>query len=145
MKLKYNWNKTETKQFYFSFDSAARTSEMKLKQNSWNSCKTVSELFQVEIQLNYILKTTEKSFFKEQFKLYKCNIKQTWKTTKLVLNSHDSPLTDTFIINYKTNTDKSITAKFNEYFVNVGPSLANKISPYDTLTDAGNISSRRLN
>jgi len=42
--VKCNWNKT--KQFYFSFISAARTWEMKLKQNSWNSFKTVSELFQ---------------------------------------------------------------------------------------------------
>jgi len=49
------------------------------------------------------------------------------------LNSHHSPLNDTFLINNNTTTDKSIIAnKFNEYFVNVGPSLANKIPPSDT-------------
>jgi len=48
------------------------------------------------------------------------------------LNSHHSPLNDTFIINNKTTSDKSIIAnKFNEFFVNVGPSLANKIPPSD--------------
>jgi len=69
----------------------------------------------------------------ELYKLYKCNIKQTWKTIQQVLNSHDSPFNDTFIINNNTTTDKSIIAnKFNEYIVNVGPSLANKIPPSDT-------------
>jgi len=38
--VKWSWNKTETKQFYFSFISVARTREMKLKQISWNSFKT---------------------------------------------------------------------------------------------------------
>jgi len=48
-------------------------------------------------------------------------------------NSHDSPFNDTFIINNKTTPDKSIISnKFNEYFINVGPSLANKIPPSDT-------------
>jgi len=70
--------------------------------------------------------------YKERFELYKFNIKQTWKTIKLVLNSHNSPFNDTFIINNKTTTDKSIIAnKFNEYFINIGPSLANKIPPSD--------------
>ena len=40
-----------------------------------------------------------------------------------------TPLTDSFIINNLDITDKlEIAKKFNEYFVNVGPSLANRIS-----------------
>ena len=79
-------------------------------------------------KLNTLLRKAEQAFYKDKFELYKCNIKQTWKTIKLVLNSHNSPLNDTFIINNKSTTDKSVIAnKFNEYFVNIGPSLANKI------------------
>jgi len=61
--------------------------------------------------------------------LIKSNIRQTWKTIKLVLKTKNPPLADTFIINGKCVTDKTvISKKFNEYFVNIGPSLANKIN-----------------
>jgi hypothetical protein len=45
------------------------------------------------------------------------------------LKTKNPPLADTFIINGKCVTDKTvISKKFNEYFVNIGPSLANKIN-----------------
>ena len=80
-------------------------------------------------KLNTVLRKAEQSFYKEKFESLKSNIRQTWKTIKLVLKTKNPPLADTFIINGKCVTDKTvISKKFNEYFVNIGPSLANKIN-----------------
>jgi len=68
-------------------------------------------------------------YYKQKFELFKSNIKQTWKTIKYILNTtSSSPFMDEFLIDNHVVPDKTIIAqKFNEYFVNVGPTLANKI------------------
>ena len=50
-------------------------------------------------------------------------------TIKFILNeTNSSPLTNEFVIGSKTVADKTVIAQaFNEYFVNIGPTLANDI------------------
>ena len=45
--MKWNWNKTETKQFNFSLISAARTREIKLKQNTETTLKLFRSCFRL--------------------------------------------------------------------------------------------------
>ena len=76
-----------------------------------------------------ILRAAEKNYYADKFELFKFNTKQTWQTVKHILHKRDiTPLVDSFKINNTVTTDKiTITNKFNEYFVNIGPTLANKI------------------
>ena len=76
-------------------------------------------------KLNKILRAAENKYYAEQFELFKSNTKQTWQTIKYILHNNDATqLTDSFKINNKDITDKhEIAKKFNEYFVNVGPSV----------------------
>ena len=75
------------------------------------------------------MKKTEKEYY--QHCLTKCtnNLKKTWCIIKDVLNKNKSTkLNDTFKYNNHTTTDKSsIANKFNEYFVNIGSTLAASI------------------
>ena len=76
----------------------------------------------------------EQLYYFETFDTFKTNIKNTWKTIKLILNKNGSPhLPDNFNINNNSVTDKSVIAqKFNEYFINIGPTLTEKIPPTNT-------------
>ncbi|MGE5862423.1 MAG: RNA-directed DNA polymerase, partial [Nitrososphaerales archaeon] len=85
-------------------------------------------------KLNKLLRKTEQSYYRQKFDLFLSNMKETWKTIKCILKSkNSSPLTETFFINNQATDDKMLIAqKFNEYFVNIGPTLASKIPNTDT-------------
>ena len=85
-------------------------------------------------RLKKLLTKSEQSYYRDKFELYKSNIKQTWQTIKHILNTNNStPLNESFLIdNCRTNDKTIIARKFNEYFVNIGPSLANKIPNTNT-------------
>ena len=80
-------------------------------------------------KLNILLDKAEKSYYHNKFETYKSNIKQTWKTIRQLLNTpNNSTLQEYFIIDGVKTSDPSIIAqKFNEYFANIGVSLADKI------------------
>lgn len=80
-------------------------------------------------RLNSLLHKAEKQYYKEKFELYKSDIKLTWKTIKCILNNGNfNESVETVVINGQPVNDKTIIAnKFNEYFTNIGPALANKI------------------
>jgi hypothetical protein len=80
-------------------------------------------------KLNKLLKTVEKSYFSQKLDESMCNIKKTWQTIKTIINkNNNTPLSECFIYNHTIISDKTqIANKFNEYFVNIGPSLADKI------------------
>ena len=80
-------------------------------------------------RLNKLIRIAEKSYYAEKFEAYKSNSKQTWQTIRQILNKNDRiPVTDSFRNGNDEITDKyAIVGKFNEYFVNIGPTLANKI------------------
>jgi len=80
-------------------------------------------------RLNKLIRIAEKSYYAEKFEAYKSNSRQTWHTIKQILNKNNTlPVTDFFQSGTEEITDKcAIVEKFNEYFVNIGPTLANKI------------------
>lgn len=81
-------------------------------------------------KLNKIIRAAQKNYYAQQFETFKSNIKLTWQTIKCILHkNNNTPLVTSFKINNAETTDKSVIVnKFNEYFVNIGPSLANKFS-----------------
>jgi len=80
-------------------------------------------------RLNSLLHKAEKQYYKEKIELYKSDIKLTWKTIKCILNNGNlNKSVEIVVINGLPVNDKTIIAnKFNEYFTNIGPGLANKI------------------
>ena len=80
-------------------------------------------------KLNTVLHKAEQNYYAIKFDTYKSDIKQTWSVIRQALNKNSMEIvTDAFKINNCTITDKTIIVnKFNDYFVNIGPSLASKI------------------
>ena len=80
-------------------------------------------------RLNKLIRIAQKSHYADKFEAYKHNSRQTWHTIKQILNKNDTiPITESFSNGNEVFMDKyAIVEKFNEYFVNVGPTLANKI------------------
>ena len=60
---------------------------------------------------------------------YICNIKKTWQVIKHILNKNGtSHIAQSFNLNNKVTSDKKeIVNKFNEFFVDIDSSLADKI------------------
>ena len=78
----------------------------------------------------------EINYYKEQFDLHKTDLKRSWNIIKNIIGKEDNrrPAKDiVFLINNKYISDGKIIANtFNNYFVNVGSSLAKNIQ---TATD----------
>ena len=73
----------------------------------------------------------ERNYCKEQFDLHKTDLKRSWNIIKNIISMEDNrcPAKDiVFLINNKYISDGKIIANtFNNYFVNVGSSLAKNI------------------
>src|SRR6218665_2411048 len=76
-----------------------------------------------------IKELSESSYYAESFTQCKNDLNKTWKIIKKILHSNgDSELRHTFIIAESETKDPLLSANsFNDYFVNIGPSLANEI------------------
>ena len=77
-----------------------------------------------------------KKYYEEKFMEATEDMKKTWKIIKNIIsrNKQNSP-TESFVDNGKTVTDKNaIVQKFNDFFVNIGPTLASKIQPTQSCT-----------
>ena len=81
--------------------------------------------------LKKLIRTAKNIYYHSIFAKYKNDIKNTWITIKSIFNkSHVKKFPDCFNINNVTVKDtQTIANKFNEYFTNIGPSLASKINP----------------
>ena len=84
---------------------------------------------QYKNKLTSILKYEEKQFYQRQIIENKNNLRKVWAVIKQVINRNkNSKISDQFIMNDKTETDPMMIAKgFNNYFANIGPTLASKI------------------
>ena len=73
----------------------------------------------------------ERNYYKEQFDLHKTDLKRSWNIIKNIIGKEDyrrSAKYIVFLINNKYISDGKIIANtFNNYFVNVGSSLAKNI------------------
>jgi hypothetical protein len=81
--------------------------------------------------LTSVLRSAKKNYFFNQFEREKNNIKNTWKLINTVINKDVSQQKISGITHngIYTENSSSISEHFNNYFANIGPSLASKIPP----------------
>ena len=97
-----------------------------------NPCKKNENIYKrYKNKLNHIIKISKKKYYEEQLIKYKHDSKPTWRTLNEILNKKlkTKELPKTFLTNSNEtiNDPKAIANKFNEYFTNIGPSLAENI------------------
>ena len=83
-------------------------------------------------KFNKIKRLAKKSYYNGKFQESQGNIRQTWKLINEITNKNksSSELPDNFMKDGNIITDPNeIANNLNEYFVNVGPKLAEKIPP----------------
>ena len=93
-------------------------------------------------KLNTILRNQQRKFYSDQLELHRSNPLKSWKIMKQVLGKQSKSITNQpcFNIKGKTVNDASIIANsFNDYFVSVGPTLADKIEISDLSDPLSNV------
>ena len=81
-------------------------------------------------KFNKIKKAAKKHYYNKEFNEHKGNLRYSWKLIKEVINKNKvkMELSDHFKVNETMTSDPvEISNKFNEYFINVGPKLAERI------------------
>ena len=88
--------------------------------------------------LKKLLIKAEKQYYSQKIKNYGSNLTKLWKTIKTLINKKTPSFSQTtFISNgVEYNNNSSIVEKFNNYFCNIGPTLAASIPPASTSYDA---------
>ena len=92
-------------------------------ENNYKTCRN---------KFNNMKRIAKKSYYKSKFQESQGNIRQTWKLINEITNKNkpSSELPDNFMKDDNIITDPNeIANNFNDYFVNVGPKLADKIPP----------------
>ena len=96
-------------------------------------------------KLNQLLRSAERKHYHDLLNEYKSNIKKSWQVIKSIINKRKyTPISNKFKDNDKIIRDGNIIAnKFNNFFINVGKTLAKTIPgsnkmPLDYITN-GNI------
>ena len=82
--------------------------------------------------LGKLIRIAGKNYYAlKKFESSTCNIKKTWQIIKKIINKTiNLNFVDSFKLNKVTISNKqAIVNKFNEYFVDIGPALAEKIPP----------------
>jgi exonuclease III len=82
-------------------------------------------------KIHSLIKKTEKKFYEDKLKQNQSNIKKSWCIIKEIINKKiNKQISNEFIINgHKTSNKNTIATAFNQYYVNVGPTLAKSIPP----------------
>ena len=127
------------------FKQGYRTRKPWLSEGMKKSIKTKNKLYkqykktgsiehesvykQYRNNLNKLLTAAERSHYETLFNETKDNLKKSWRILKQLINKKkDTSSCSKFLVNQETTTDKNKIAKgFNQYFINIGPTLANKI------------------
>ena len=80
-------------------------------------------------KLNHILRMTERKYYQDLLSEHKSNVKKSWQVIKTVINKRKyKPINTKFKCNDKITKDgQVISDKFNNFFVNVGTTLAKNI------------------
>ena len=89
-----------------------------------------SKYKQYRYKLHSLLKTEEKHFYQSQIIQNKNNLRKVWTIIKEVINKKKcSRNSQKFILNDQVTVDpRAIANGFNNFFVNIGPTLASKIT-----------------
>lgn len=82
-------------------------------------------------KLKHLISITKKQHYQQLLTTNKSNLKRSWKIMKELIGMDTShKLQKEFIVNGVSMSDPlAIANEFNNYFVNIGPSLANNIPP----------------
>ena len=83
-------------------------------------------------KLNHIIKMAKKTYYEDQLIKYKQNSRMMWKTLNGLLNKpkNNTKISQSFVETRSSNIiddPKRIANNFNDYFINVGLNLANRI------------------
>ena len=81
-------------------------------------------------KLNPVLKFAEKKYYKDLIISHRDYARKSWSIIKKIINKHRNPsIQCKFKLNDKTVIDdqKLITKSFNNFFINIGPTLAKSI------------------
>jgi len=85
--------------------------------------------------LNSLLRLAKKSYITSELETNKCNMKGTWRTLNSILGRNKQSKSPDFFKDKDGNKITNLTDianNFNNFFTNIGSSLASKISPPDT-------------
>ena len=84
-------------------------------------------------KLNKILTNAERAHYNELFIKHKDNLQKRWRILKQIIDKQKiNKMNDTFRIKDKLSTNAvEICKHFNEFFINVGPTLSKNIPPQD--------------
>jgi hypothetical protein len=133
-------SKTKIKTIYKPWITPGIIKSIKKKHKLYKQSLTsktaiaVSKYKRYNNKLNKIIKYSQRDYYINRFESIKKNIKLTWCEIKDIINERKNIMAINEIDANGTSIKdpKSIANKFNEYFVSIGPTLANKIEP---LTD----------
>ena len=81
-------------------------------------------------KLQKLLKAAEKMYYQDLLVNYKDNLKKSWSIIKVIINKNKRRESQTkFVLNDGTITENKqvICDRFNDFFVNIGPTLAKAI------------------
>ncbi len=75
-----------------------------------------------------ILRAAEKKYYSDKLEVYRNDTKKTWKVLNNMIARKNKLVIKEFVCETGvTSNGKEIENAFNNYFINIGPSLANKI------------------
>ena len=85
---------------------------------------------QYKNKLTALLKCEEKHFYQSQIIKNKCNLRKVWIIIKQVMNkTRSSRKSEQFMLNNEITVDPKVIADgFNNFFIDIGPTLASKIN-----------------
>ena len=100
----------------------------KSKKQPYNM-KLQSKYMDFKRTLQKTIRFAEKKYYDDLFAQHRCNLVQSWKIIKDVINRRKcNKIPKYFIVDdVKTDDRKQISEGFNRFYVNLGPSLAKKI------------------
>ena len=108
---------------------------IKTKNKLYRQCKKTGNVEHESVykqyrnNLNKLLIEAERSHYQTLFNENKSHLKKSWRILKQVINKKkDTSSCSKFQVNQEITTDKTKIANgFNQYFINIGPTLADKI------------------
>ena len=98
------------------------------------SNKNINNYKQFRNKLNSVIRTAKRDFYEEQFNQQKSNIKGTWKIINSLLKKKEcgDPCCEIICDGTPSNDACKIANHFNNYFVNIGPTMSSNIDQTDT-------------
>ena len=115
--------------------SEALKNSIRYKNNLYQKYTKVKTAFNEDTYKRYksklqnLIKVAEKKFYQEQFTRYKSDMRKSWNVIKSIINRNKVPVYQTkFKYNGNEISDgNDISNKFNDFFINIGPTLASAI------------------